>query len=425
MGVFTEEVLQERQRRAAEAFGDDAAIVVIGAGKPIQKPGGLDQTYPFDPHPEYYWLTGSRRWGGVITYDPAEGWTPFVRPASKNEYLWEGTPEVPDGEDVAGLEGWLATRSARPLAVLGSPMEGVAGDGRLAGELRERFDSVRRRKDAAEVRLFERAARATAAAHARAREVIRPGVTEREIQIEVEAAMFRDGAEATGFGTIVGAGTNSAVLHFTPGGKVVGEEDLVLIDMGARVLGYTADVTRTYSATGRFTSRQQAIYDVVLAAEQAVISRCTVGTEWHDVHREAARVIAEGLRDLGVLVGEVDGLLESGAVSVFFPHGIGHTVGLGVRDVGGKAPGREVGRKCCGVGVRLDLPLEEGLLVTAEPGIYFVSAMLDDPERREQFADQVNWAALDVWRPVGGVRIEDNVLVTVEGPKVMTSEIPK
>jgi Xaa-Pro aminopeptidase len=425
MPVFTNDVPEARQQKAAAAFGDNAPIVVIGAGKPIQKPGGLDQTYPFDPHPEYYWLTGSRRWGGAIAYDPADGWTHFVRPAHKNEYLWEGTPEVPDGEDVAGLTGWLKARSDRPLAVLGSPLDGITGDPDLAGELRERLDTVRRRKDAAEIRLVERAAKATAAAHARAREVIRPGVTEREIQIEVEAAMFREGAEATGFGTIVGAGTNAAVLHFTPGDREVGEEDLVLIDMGGRVSGYTADVTRTYSAGERFTPRQQAIYDVVLSAEQAGISCCKVGTEWHDVHRQAARVIAEGLRDLGILVGEVDGILESGVVAMFFPHGVGHMVGLGVRDVGGRAPDREPGRKCCGVPVRVDLPLEQNLLMTVEPGIYFVSAMLDDPERREQFSGQVNWGALDVWRPVGGVRIEDNVLVTPGEPRVMTAEIPK
>ena len=117
--------------------------------------------------------------------------------------------------------------------------------------------------------------------------------------------------------------------------------------------------------------------------------------------------------------------VPKGAVAVFFSHGIGHTVGLGVRDVGGKAPGREAGRKCCGVAVRLDLPLEEGLLVTVEPGIYFVPAMLDDPENRDRFRDQVNWDALDAWRPVGGVRIEDNVLIRPKGPRVMTSEISK
>jgi Xaa-Pro aminopeptidase len=136
-------------------------------------------------------------------------------------------------------------------------------------------------------------------------------------------------------------------------------------------------------------------------------------------------VIAEGLRDLGILEGEVDGLLESGAAAVFFAHGIGHTVGLGVRDVGGRAPGREAGRKCCGVGVRLDLPLEPGIVVTVEPGVYFVPAMVDDPETRDRIGNQVNWSALDAWKPVGGVRIEDNVLITEEGRRVLTSEIPK
>ena len=425
MTVFATDVLEARCRRAAEALVEAGALVLIGAGEPVPKPGGLDQTYPFRPHPEYYWLTGVRRAGGVLAFDPRGEWVHFVRPGSDEERLWEGATGPVEGEDVARLPAWLKERSDRRLAVLGCPVEGLEADPQIAGLLRGRLDAVRRRKDDAEVALHLRAVTATAAGHARAREVIRPGVSERQVQIELEAEMFRRGADAAAFGTIVGAGSNAAVLHFQPGGRSVAPEDLVLVDAGGEVEGYVADVTRTYPAGERFTPPQQAIYDVVLASQRAAIARCVIGTEWHEVHRAAASVLALGLRDAGILTGEVEGLLESGAIALFFPHGIGHMVGLGVRDVGGRAPSREEVRRYCGARLRVDLPLEEGFLMTVEPGLYFVAALLDNPEQRQRFRGRVAWDVLESWRPVGGVRIEDNVLVTAAGPRVTTEAVPK
>ena len=424
MAIFEKGILEERRLRAAKAFGRQAPTVLIGAGEPIPIPGGLDQTYPFKAHPEYYWLTGSQRSGGVLAYNEQEGWTHFVRPVTPSERLWEGNPDAPEGEDVAGLSEWLERCASAEIAVLGSPVRGVKSDDELVADMRVRLDTVRRRKDSAEVELLERAVKATAAGHAKAREVIKPGISERHIQIELEAEMFRQGADAVGYGTIVGVGSHAAVLHFEPGDRIVNSDDLVLIDAGGSIFGYTADVTRTYPAEERFTPKQQAIYDLVLAAESEGISKCRIGTEWHDVHRAAAAVLAQGLRDLGILKGEIDGLLDSGAIALFFPHGIGHMTGLGVRDVGGH-PGRGEIQPCCGVRVRIDFPLEENFLMTVEPGIYFVPAILDDPAKRERFRDSVDWESLDAWRSVGGVRIEDNVLITASGPRVITAEIPK
>ena len=425
MALFEKGILEERRLRAAKAFGREAPPVLIGAGEPISIPGGLDQTYPFTAHPEYYWMTGSRRSGGVLAYNQQEGWTHFVRPVTPSERLWEGNPEAPEGEDVAGLSEWLKRYAGPEIAVLGSPVQGVKGEEGLTVEMRGRLDTVRRRKDSAEIEVLERAVKATAAGHAKAREVIQRGISERQIQIELEAEMFRQGADAVGYGTIVGVGSHAAVLHFEPGDRIVNPDDLVLIDAGGAISGYTADVTRTYPAEDRFTPRQQDIFDLVLAAESEGISKCRVGTEWHDVHRASAAILAGGLRDIGILKGEVEGLLDSGAIALFFPHGIGHMTGLGVRDVGGHAPGRDEVQPCCGVRVRINFPLEENFLMTVEPGIYFVPAILDDPAKRERFRDSVDWEALDAWRSVGGVRIEDNVLITASGPRVITAEIPK
>ena len=425
MAIFDNEILEKRKERFTEAVGDNPPIILVGAGSALGIPGGLDQTYPFVPHPDYYWLTGSRRSGGLAAFDAEEGWTHFVRPVTKLERLWEGNPDPVEGEDIAVFEDWMKARKGWPVVVLGAPVDDVEGDADLTPQVQECLNAGRRKKDAAELEILELAVKATAAGHARASAFINPGVTERAIQVEMESEMFRYGAHEVGYCTIVGVGSHAAVLHFFPGDRKVGPEDLVLIDAGGSVNGYTADVTRTYPGGDRFTPEQQAIYDVVLEAEREGVSQCKIGTEWHEVHGVAARVLAVGLRDLGIMKGDVDGLLESGAIALFLPHGVGHMVGLGVRDVGGRALDREDIRSYCGIRIRVDLPLEDHFLMTVEPGIYFVPGLLDDPEKRETFRDMVDWDGLDRWRKVGGVRIEDNVLVTEDGPKSITEEIPK
>lgn len=429
MPVFENSVIQLRQKKATEALGSDGPLLLIPSGEPLSKPGGLDQTYPFLPQPEYYWLSGSRRSGCVMAYEPGKGWTHFVRQADPAELLWEGVPEVPQGEDISALPGWLAARGSRPVALLGCaaaiPAANLGNDPALAAAALAALDRVRRVKDSAEIALVGRAVAATAAGFRKAREIIKPGVTEQQVQIELEAEMRRHGADGTSFGTIVGGGTHSAVLHFEPGQRRIAAGELVLVDAGAEVSEYAADVTRTLPAGEKFTPEQQAIYDIVLAGQAAAIALCRPGTEWHAVHAAAAAAMAEGLKGLGILKGSTDSLLETGAIALFFPHGVGHMLGLRVRDVGGMAPGRPEGRLCCGAKPRVDMPIQDGFLMTVEPGLYFVPAMLDDAGRREQFRNSVAWDGLDRWRAVGGVRIEDDVLVTGLSPNVLTGMIPK
>jgi Xaa-Pro aminopeptidase len=213
------------------------------------------------------------------------------------------------------------------------------------------------------------------------------------------------------------------VLHFLPTARPFEAGDLVLIDAGADVQGYACDVTRTYPASGTFTPDQEALHGVVAAACSVAIERCAPGVEWLDVHRAAATAIAEGLADFGLLRGEVGTLVESGAVSLFFPHGIGHMVGLGIRDAGevlrgrtGTAPGQPA--------IRVDLPLEPGHCFTVEPGVYFVPALLRDEERRRQHRDTVDWDRVDGLLGFGGIRIEHDVLITEGGCEVLTADVP-
>lgn len=429
MLIFEDFVVKERQRKVAESLGNSGPVVVVGAGDPITKPGGLDQTYPYLPYPEYYWLSGSRRPGGILVYIPESGWKHFVRQVSMSERLWEGTPEIPKGEDLDSFENFIKKYSNRSIVVLGDVSNSFLSSKQkdVASEelIKEKISCIRRRKDFAELELMQRAVKATAAGFKKAREIIRPGVTERKIQIEMEAEMMRSGADGTSFGTIVGAGTNSAVLHFAPSNRTVEKDDLVLVDSGAEIFDYCADVTRTFPAGDRFSPKQQAIYDIVLAAEQEGIMKCRPGTEWHDIHRVCAAIIGQGLIDIGILKGSLNELLETNVVALFFPHGFGHMVGHRVRDVGGRAHGRSEGQLYCGARLRVDLPLEENFVMTVEPGIYFVSAILDDADLRIKHKNTIDWNEVRKWRSVGGIRIEDDVLITSQGPKVLTAEIPK
>jgi len=414
--------LQRRRAELAAAWTGIDAVVVIGAGELIPRPGRADLTYPFQAHSEYLYLTDRNRPGGVLVFDPAEGWTDFVAPVTAEEVLWSGAPaDSGEGEDVAGVDGWLQARAGRPLAVLGAAPPGVAGDAARARELRYDLNSIRRRKDELELARMRAAAAVTAAGFAETVPRLRAGATEREIQVELELAFLRAGADAVAYDTIVGAGADAAVLHFAPGPRPLADGEVVLIDAGGEVRHYVSDVTRTYPVGDGFDAAHAQWHAVVHAAQRAAIELCTVGTEWLDVHRAAGVVLASGLTDLGLLHGDPEGLVDSGAIRLFFPHGIGHLVGLGVRDAAGPLRGRETGRPGL---TRIDLPLEPGHVVTVEPGLYIVPALLTDPEHRARYSGAVDFARAEAMAGFGGIRIEDNIHVTADGPENLTAAIP-
>src|ERR1019366_5666152 len=220
------------------------------------------------------------------------------------------------------------------------PWRGVAADLPQTQRAREAFTHGRRPKDAHEIALIRRAAAATAAGFARLRAALRPGVTERALQIELEAEFSRQGGTRPGYGTIVGSGPNAAVLHFEPSGRAARAGEFVLVDAGAEIDRYMADVTRT-CAIGEPDAFQRDLFQVVLAAEERAIMRCLPGAEWKDVHLACAVDLVAGLLAMGVMHGSAESLVEQEAHTLFFPHGLGHMVGLGVRDGSGTLPGRK------------------------------------------------------------------------------------
>jgi Xaa-Pro aminopeptidase len=416
--------LARRRREAAAAWNLTDELVLIGAGEPIAVPGRGDPTYPFRSHSEYLYLTDRERPGGVLAFDPHDGWVDFVVPVSHAEMLWEGAPDHEQpGTPATELAGWLVQRRGRRIANLGSPLIDVASDAALTADARAALNSVRRQKDALELARMREAERCTRAGFAVARDHLAPGRREREVEIELEAEFLRSGADTLAFDTIVGSGPNSAVLHFAPSARRMQDGELVLIDAGAEVRGYASDVTRTYPVSGEFSPPQAELHALVDAALQAATARCAPGTEFRDVHRAAALVIGEGLRDFGLLRGDAETLVEQGAVSLFFPHGIGHMVGLGVRDASEILAGRHADANVF-PGLRVDLPLQSGQVVTIEPGIYYVPALIRLDSTSGRHRQAVDWELAERMLGFGGIRLEQNVLITDDGVDVLTADIP-
>jgi Xaa-Pro aminopeptidase len=412
--VAAEAFLERRRTATADAWNLDDGVVLISAGDEIPVPGRGDRTYPFRSHSEYLYLTDSERPGGVLAYSPAEGWCEFVSPVTAEELLWtglEGDREgVPDGtRPLEELDGWVGGRDVRRL---GAAAEADVG-------LRDALNHVRRPKDDVELDRMRTAAEATRAGFEELVSLVEPGRTERELQIALESAFLRNDGDFLAFESIVAAGDHAAVLHFSPTARELRAGDLLLVDAGAEHRGYASDVTRTYAVSGAFTAEQQLVYETVRRACEAAIAACRPGVDWHDVHRTAALVVAEGLVDLGVLRGAPETLVESGAATLFFPHGVGHLVGLGVRDAG---PGSGEVREPQGglPRLRVDIPLAPRHAWTVEPGIYFVPALL----ARERGRDDVVWDRIDRLQGFGGVRLEQNVLVADDGCEILTAAVP-
>jgi Xaa-Pro aminopeptidase len=252
-------------------------------------------------------------------------------------------------------------------------------------------------KSDAEVAVMQKAAKISAEAHVRAMKRSKVGLNEYHLEAEIIKTFMDAGARFPAYSTIVGSGSNACILHYIENNKTLEEGDLVLIDAGCELECYASDITRTFPVSGKFTTEQAAIYQIVLDAQTAAIKETKPGNHWNHPHEAAVRVIAKGLLDLGLLVGDLEKIIEDESYKKFYMHRTGHWLGLDVHDVGEYKVGgawRE---------------LEKGMVLTVEPGIY-IAANCEEVDEK--------------WRGIG-VRIEDDVLVTKTGARVLTRHVPK
>ena len=446
------DILQARRERVADAWrgqvgraGSDPVLITAGLPIPID---GTDQFHDFHAHPEFQYLTGVAEPGATLVWEADSGWRLFTPSLSIEDRVWMSEPPSPqeqtertgvETEDFSALGGWLAARRGRSVALLGnrdieqraaeygvqnwSALE-VALDEQATEQVGAALAERRRAKDALELAHLRRAVDAAVAGHFRAWQTARAGLSERDVQIEMEAEFFRFGGQRTAYSSIVGSGPNSAILHGSPGDRALREGDLVLIDAGPEIRGYASDVTRTFPVSAAFSPLQRELYELVLTAQREAIAAVRPGVEYKQLHLQAGATIAQGLVDAGILRGAPDDLVAQDAHALFFPHGLGHMLGLSTHDCGGYLEGRVPEDRFGLAWLRADLPLAPGYVVTIEPGIYFIPALLTDAERRERHRGNVVWERVDQLLDFGGIRIEDDVLVTEDGCEVLSAALP-
>jgi Xaa-Pro aminopeptidase len=266
----------------------------------------------------------------------------------------------------------------------------------MIADWRALVEPMRRYKDAGELRLMQRAADIAANAHGRAMRACRPGAYEYQLDAELQYAFLHAGGHPPSYPAIIAGGANACVLHYTANNQRLRDGDLVLIDAGCEVSGYASDITRTFPVNGRFCPAQRALYDITLAAQEAAIDAAQPGVAFHAPHDAALRILVQGMIDLGLCQGSLDGVIESGDYRRYYMHRTSHWLGLDVHDAGPYHEDDEWIR------------LQAGMTLTIEPGFYV------------RPADDIPTALHNI-----GIRIEDDVVITETGCRVMTADAPK
>jgi Xaa-Pro dipeptidase len=390
-----------------------------------------DRDYPYAVNPQFKaWVPLTRNPGSWLVYTP--GSKPRLVYLQPFDY-WHVVPQAPNGYWVEHFDivvvrtpeealQHLPKASAR-CAVLGEA-QGVLGDyvPNNPNAVIDYLEYHRGFKTPYEVAMMREATRRGVRGHRAAERAFRAGASEFGIHLAYCQAAGQDAGELP-YGNIVALNEHGAVLHYTELGRVPPKPvRSFLIDAGGSHGGYACDITRTYSANP--DDEFQALIDAVDVAQQAMCAQVRAGFDYKQLHLDAHLALAGILQDFGVIKVSPQTALETGVSSAFFPHGIGHGIGLQVHDVAGFAAsdaGGTIAKPESHPYLRLTRVLEPGMVVTIEPGIYFIDMLLEKL-KQDGHADSVDWARVDAFRPYGGIRIEDDVACTDGAPTNLTRE---
>ena len=434
MTQFDPSIHASRRQRFLDQLGAAAAVIPAAALATHH----ADCEWPFRQDSDFFYLTGFDEPDAVALLLPhrpeGERFVLFVHPKDPAAEVWTGFRWGTEGAverygaDIAHpldqlsalLPGYLVGAEAIAFRVGRHPVveplvlsawgrqldsyarAGVAALGLVAPT--PILHRLRLVKEGHELQRLREACRISAEAHELARSMTQPGMNEAEVQAAIEAHFRAAGARGPAYGSIVAGGDNACVLHYTANTAQLQDGDLLLIDAGCSVDDYyNGDITRTFPVNGRFSPEQRELYGVVLASQEAAVEAVRPGGNAEQVHDTALRVLVEGLVDLGLLLGDVDGLIEQGAYRHLYMHRTGHWLGLDVHDVGAYRLGEQ------------PATLQPGMVLTVEPGLY-VSDRLAVPEGQPEIDDR--------WKGIG-IRIEDDVAVTESGHEVLTAAAQK
>ena len=424
--MITQSEFKRRRKQLMRMMGKDSIAIVPTAQELVRN---RDVEFPYRADSDFYYLTGFNEPDAVAVLIPGRHHGEFLlfcRERDPTMETWVGPR--------AGTEGAVAdfgADDAFPISDIDDILPGLMEDreqvfytigarpefdksvmewvnrirqgNRRGARTPDKFvalehllHDMRLYKNRAEVRAMRKAARVACSAHVRAMQACRPDMHEYEIEAEL-LHEFRSAGMVPAYPSIVGGGKNGCVLHYTRNGDRLEDGDLLLIDAGAEYDCYASDITRTFPVNGRFSAAQQALYEVVLAAQLAAIKQVRAGNHWNAPHVAAVRALTRGLLKLGILKGRLADLIKKDAYQRFYMHRTGHWLGMDVHDVGDYKVGGEW------------RVLEPGMVLTVEPGLYIPSGSRGVAKK---------W-----WNT--GIRIEDDVLVTRDEPEVLTEAVPK
>ncbi|PHV12209.1 aminopeptidase P N-terminal domain-containing protein [Chitinimonas sp. BJB300] len=395
-----------------------------------------DNDFPFRYDSSFYYLTGFYEPEAVLVMQL--GAEPqailFCQPKNESREIWEGFLYGPEAAcEVFGMDnafavdqldskllelmagnqrvyfptGFDAQWDARVLSLACKAANRARGGVDTPIEfidVRAAIDELRLFKDESEIGLMREAGRISSEAHIRAMQTARPGQFEYEVEAELLYHFMKQGSRSPAYGSIVASGANATCLHYSENNRRMQAGELLLIDAGCELHGYAADITRTFPVSGKFSGPQKDIYELVLAAMNASFEQVKPGTPRIAYHDASVRTLTQGLIDLKILSGTVDGLIEQEAYKQFYMHGTGHWLGLDVHDAGRYKINGE------------PRPLEAGMMLTVEPGLYFRPLLADSP---------ASYVEVPAHFMHIGVRIEDDLLVTPTGHENLTALTPK
>ena len=418
---------KRRRRRLMEMMDDQSVAILPTAPVHIRN---RDAEYPYRPDSDFYYLTGFPEPEAVAVLIPGREHGEYILFCRENDpemETWNGPRAGQEGgvsdyhaddcfpiDDIDDILPGLLENKARVFYTMGAHPD---FDQRLIGwvnRLRKQsragihtpgefvaldhlVHDMRLIKSSQEIRSMRKAAAISAEAHCRAMRHCKPGMMEYQLEAELLHTFMYHGARSPAYASIVGSGANGCILHYVENSAKMKDGDLVLIDAGAEVDCYAADISRTFPVNGRFSRAQKALYELVLAAQGAAIEQVRPGNHWNDPHEAAVRVLTEGLKELGLLKGHLKTLLKKQAYRRFYMHRTGHWLGMDVHDVGDYKIDDEW------------RVLEPGMTLTVEPGLYI-------PAGSKGVAKK--------WWNIG-IRIEDDVLVTKDGHEILSAGVPK
>ncbi|RYP73104.1 hypothetical protein DL771_003855 [Monosporascus sp. 5C6A] len=418
----------------------DATGIIYLEGRADALLEDSDEPVPFRQRRAFFYLTGVDAPDCYLIYDMSkEQSTLFTPPVDPDSVVWSGLPLSPE-EALAkyDVDSVLPSTELNPqLARLGCEkpdstvfaipdrvsdavtfLEFGRKDFSILGEA---VDECRVIKDEYEIALIRKANIVSGAAHRAVLESVRKATNEYELEGVFIGECLKRGAKKQAYPSIVAGGRAAATLHYVHNDKDLAGKELLLLDAGAEWQNYAADITRTFPISGKFTQKSRAIYDIVLKMQTDTIAELRDGVSWDEVHLLAHKIAIDGLLALGILKGDREEILRARTSAAFLPHGLGHYLGLDTHDTGGHPNYADADPLFRYLRVRRNLPA--GSVITVEPGIYFcefiIRPYLKDP-KHAQFIDE---KVLDEYWDVGGVRIEDNILITKDGSVNLTDVV--